>query len=82
MKIGIRDLKARAPQVVREVRETGVTIDVTYHGEVVAHITPAQAAKATHTFGEAWKEFDAVAQAIGKRAKRRPAARGDWRRTL
>lgn len=82
MRIGIRELKARAPQVVREVRETGEAVDITYHGEVVARLTPVEAAKEPGTREAAWKEFDAVARAVGKRTGGRPRSTPDWRRRL
>ena len=82
-KIGIRELKARASQVVRQVRETGEPIDITYRGEVVARLTPVEIARGTGTFEAAWKEFDTVARAIGKRTNRaRPRSTSDWRRRL
>jgi len=83
MKIGIRELKARAPQVVREVRETGEAVDITYRGEIVARLTPVEIAKGTGTFKDAWKELDAVARAVGKRTGRTKArSTSDWRRRL
>jgi len=82
MRIGIRELKARAPQVVREVRETGEAVDITYYGEVVARLTPVEAAKEPGTREAAWKEFDAVARAVGKRTGGRARSTPDWRRRL
>ena len=38
--IGIRELKARMSEVIREVQK-GETIEVTNHGEVVAFLVPA-----------------------------------------
>ena len=82
LRIGIRELKARAPQVVREVRETGEAVDITYYGEVVARLTPVEAAKEPGTREAAWKEFDAVARAVGKRTGGRARSTPDWRRRL
>ena len=85
MKIGIRELKARAPQVVREVRETGESVDITYRGEVVARLSPAAESRGHGDFLTAWKDFDAVVQDIGKRTrtrKARPKAGAAWRRDL
>lgn len=82
-KIGIRELKARASQVVRQVRETGEAIEITYRGEVVARLTPAEVARGSGSFETAWKELDAVARAVGKRIKRaRSRSSSDWRRRL
>ena len=82
MKIGIRDLKNRAPQVVREVRESGETAEITYRGQVVAWLMPAETAS-SKTSTSAWKAFDEVVSAIGARTramKTRKAA--GWRRNL
>ena len=83
MKIGIRELKNRAPQVVREVRESGETAEITYRGQVVAWLTPAQTAAPSDTGASAWKAFDEVVSAVGARAratKKRKTA--GWRRDL
>ncbi len=83
MKIGIRELKARALQVVREVRETGEAVDITYRGEIVARLTPVEIPKGAGTFKDAWKELDAVAHAVGKRTGRTKArSTSNWRRNL
>ena len=85
MKIGIRDLKARAPQVVREVRETGESVEITYRGAVVARLSPASESRGHGDFVTAWKHFDDVVREIGKRSRRRAPkakARAGWRRDL
>lgn len=41
IEVGIRDLKARAGEIVRRVRDRGEVVDITYHGEVVARLVPA-----------------------------------------
>ena len=38
--VGIRELKTYTSEVVRRVREEGESIDITYHGEVVARLVP------------------------------------------
>lgn len=39
--VGIRELRQRLSQVVREVSEGRETVQITHHGRVVAQITPA-----------------------------------------
>jgi prevent-host-death family protein len=39
--VGIRELKTKASEIVREVRETGRPIDITVRGRVVARLTPS-----------------------------------------
>ena len=85
MKIGIRELKARAPQVVRHVRESGEGVDITYRGEVVARLSPAEESRGHGDFVTAWKHFDEVVREIGKRSrgrKGRTRAASTWRRDL
>lgn len=81
MKIGIRELKGRAPQVVREVRESGQAVDITYHGEIVARLSPVEVPRDPADGVAAWKYFDDVVRDIGKRSKRRAKA-PPWRRDL
>ena len=81
MKIGIRELKNRAPQVVREVRESGETAEITYRGEVVAWLTPAEATTSARSSRSAWRAFDEVVSAIGARARKKTTT-ADWRRDV
>lgn len=74
MKIGIRELKARASQVVREVRGTGRAVDITHRGQVVARLTPAEEAAGTGDFARAWADFDRVSAEIGRRWRGRKSA--------
>jgi len=64
--IGIRELKARASQVIRRVRERGEEIEVTYHGKVVARLVPASRTVARRgTSASVWSTLDRVAKDIG-----------------
>ena len=83
MKIGIRELKNRAPQVVREVRESGETAEITYRGQVVAWLTPADTARSAANSTSAWKAFDEVVSAVGARARAMKGVKAaGWRRDL
>ena len=87
MKIGIRELKNKAPQVVREVRETGETAEITYRGEVVAWLTPATGQRAAVEYRTAWKTLDKIAAEIGRASRPRrkdavPGRANQWRREL
>ncbi len=82
-KIGIRELKARAPQVVREVRERGEAVEITYRGEAVARLSPVEHRTSAEGIARAWKTFDRVAQDIGILARKCPTRRrSNWRRDL
>lgn len=39
--IGVRELKQQTSKILRRVREKGETIEITYHGETIAHLVPA-----------------------------------------
>lgn len=60
--VGIRELKENAPQLVRQVREEGATIAITYYGEVVARIVPAKSHLAS---SEIWTTLDDLSAEIG-----------------
>lgn len=63
--IGIRDLKANTSQIVRRVREKGETIDVTYHGEVVARLIPIKRARPKKKELAVWTDLEQLAAEIG-----------------
>jgi prevent-host-death family protein len=63
--VGIRELKARASQVIRRVRERGEEIEVTHHGKVVARLVPASgSAGRNRPSASAWSTLDRVAKEI------------------
>ena len=63
--VGIRELKQQASELIRQVRESGDEIRVTYHGKVVARILPVQ--PAAEEVQRAWDDLDRLADEIGKR---------------
>jgi prevent-host-death family protein len=66
-KVGIRELKQQASELVRLVRETGVEVQITYHGKVVALLVPAGPAAQTEAERQAWVDIDHLAAEIGAR---------------
>lgn len=38
--VGVRELKEQTSQIIKQVREQGAMIEVTYHGQAVARIIP------------------------------------------
>ncbi len=66
--IGVRELKERASQVLRRVRERGEEIEVTHHGRVVARLIPvSQERRRRRASAAAWSTLDRVAREIGAR---------------
>jgi len=66
--IGIRELKARTSQVIREVRLHGGEVDITHHGRVVARLVPVAAPRpASRRSAAVWSTIDRVAREIGRR---------------
>ena len=67
--IGIRELKARTSQVIREVRVHGGEIDITHHGRVVARLVPVAPPRrrTPRRSAAVWSTIDQVAREIGRR---------------
>lgn len=38
--VGVRELKQDTSKILRRVREEGETIEITYHGEIIARLVP------------------------------------------
>ena len=64
--VGIRELRAKASSILRRVREKNESVDVTYHGEVIARIVPVMSADRTESLNAAWTDLDRLASEIGK----------------
>jgi prevent-host-death family protein len=65
--VGVRELKARTSQVLRELQASGEEIEVTHHGRVVARLIPVGRAPARRRTAAAWSTLDQVAREIGAR---------------
>jgi prevent-host-death family protein len=66
--VGIRELKHETSAIVRRVRERGESVDVTYHGRIVARLVPVASEDASvRRSRAAWRDVDALAQEIGAR---------------
>ena len=66
--IGVRELKERASQVLRHVRERGEEVEVTHHGRVVARLIPVSRERPRPRASAAtWATLDRVAREIGAR---------------
>ncbi|MGH7356464.1 MAG: type II toxin-antitoxin system Phd/YefM family antitoxin [Candidatus Rokuibacteriota bacterium] len=65
--VGVRELKQRTSQVLRELQAGGEEIEVTHHGRVVARLVPVRRAAARPRAAPAWSTLDRVAREIGAR---------------
>jgi prevent-host-death family protein len=66
--VGVRELKARASEVLRAVRRRRTPIDVTHHGRVVARLVPVgpEGGRARPP-GATWSSLEELAREIGAR---------------
>jgi len=66
--VGVRELKQQASNLLRLVREEGETVDITYHGEVIAHLVPARTPTATaENLKGWWADLDQLTAEISAR---------------
>jgi prevent-host-death family protein len=65
--VGVRELKQQASELIRQVREEGKEIRVTYRGEVVALLVPVKHSSSVAQVARAWAELDLLAAEIGAR---------------
>jgi len=72
--VGVRELKARASEVIKEVRERQARYTITYRGRPVAILLPldsetqAEALTAHHKTA-AWEELSRLGEEIGREWK-------------
>lgn len=78
--VGVRELKERASQLIRGVRERGVEVEVTYRGRVVARLVPAGGARTRTRAARAWSALDRVAAEVGARWPKGRSAADEVRR--
>ena len=64
--VGIRELKQKASELIRKVREEGSKIQITYRGEVVALIIPVEP-QIPEKESDSWLTLDTLAAEIGAR---------------
>ncbi|MEW5938839.1 MAG: type II toxin-antitoxin system Phd/YefM family antitoxin [Chloroflexota bacterium] len=64
--IGIRELKTRASEVVRAVKETRARYVITQHGKPAALIIPIDAEIKKKEVDEAWARLAKIREKLGK----------------
>ncbi len=75
-RVGVRELKNQATEIIRDVRETRAEYVVTYHGRPVAVLLPVneewleaetrRAVEAATPGEDVWAELEALRQEIGQ----------------
>jgi prevent-host-death family protein len=65
--VGVRELKERTSQVLRELRERDEEVEVTHRGRVVARLVPVRQVPSPAVTGKPWAALDRVAREIGRR---------------
>jgi prevent-host-death family protein len=66
--IGVRELRQNTSRVLRQVREKGEQIEVTYRGRAVARLIPiSRPAPQRRDAGGIWSDLDKLAAEIGAR---------------
>ncbi len=70
--IGVRELKAHASEILREVQEQRAEYLITHRGRAVARLVPAEPPAASQAEIEAWlAEWEEIAAEIGRLAPER-----------
>lgn len=65
--ISVSKLRKRAGVILRKVRDTGESVDITYRGVVVARIVPAEPHRPdTDTSAGIWTDLDSLAAEISR----------------
>lgn len=65
--VGVRELREKTSQIVRDVREKGEEVDITYRGKVVARIVPSGRTRADREEIAAWwRRHDELGKEISK----------------
>ena len=75
-RVGVRELKDQATEILRDVRENGAEYVITYHGRPVAVLLPVdeewlqreaqRAVEAATPSQDLWAELEALRQEIGR----------------
>jgi prevent-host-death family protein len=65
--VGVRELKARASEILRQIEDGGEPVEITKRGKVVARLVPAERPRPTREELEAlWERRRRLAEEIGK----------------
>ncbi len=65
--VGVRELKARASEIVREVQRRGMAVEITLRGRPVARLVPVRDSRSSADAGGRWRALDDIAADIGRK---------------
>lgn len=65
--VGVRELKVRASEIVRDLRDRGTRYIITYRGRPVGVLVPLEEARLSETSGsDPWAELVRLGEEIGQ----------------
>ncbi len=67
-KVGVRDLKINASEIIRRMREEGESFEVTYRGETVGRIVPLRRHSDEETIEASLRRWQALIDEIAEHA--------------
>lgn len=63
--VGVRELKQETSRILRRVREKGESVEITYHGEVIARLIPVLPPEPTdEEIATVWANLDQLTAEI------------------
>jgi len=65
--VGVRELREKTTQILREVSEKGESIQVAHHGKVMAHLVPAPKAASPEEIRQTIERARRLMEKIGER---------------
>ena len=65
IRVGIRELRKNASELIRSVREEGEEIEITYYGRSVAVLIPIERSRSEAYDTGGWEKLDRLAAKIG-----------------
>jgi prevent-host-death family protein len=66
--VGVRELREKTAEILRDVSERGETIQITHHGKVMAHLVPPPKTKSPEEIKRALDRAHTLMEKIGERA--------------
>ncbi len=65
--VGVRELRERTSEILKEVNETGQIVEVTHHGKVMARLVPPPRTKSPEEITQALERAHDLMERIGER---------------